>query len=371
MSAERNVPAGPLAGVRVVEAASYVSIPFASLALADLGADVVKVEPPGGDPFRRFGLRHGGLSVSWLATNANKRSTVIDLKTEAGVARFHQMLADTDVLMTNWRPAVAARLGLEPASVRARHPRLIWVRLSGYGQDGPQADLPAFDAIIQARSGLAMSNGDEPRLLPGYVADKLSAMYAAQSAMAALVSRGMTGSGAVVDVAMMDALAYFDGPDVLAGKALLDGPDYDVIGHLGDMRPLRTEDGWLLVSPVSGRQLKRALEAIGRPDGIVVLLGLSDARAVTSTFLDLLAEALPSRPTAAWEEVFAGADVPASAVLSIDDHLADRQLAHNATFEVTAHPILGRVRRVRYPALFDGAPAPTAGLPAPLLDASD
>ncbi len=158
---------------------------------------------------------------------------------------------------------------------------------------------------------------------------------------------------------------------MLAGKALLDGPDYDVIGQLGDMRPLRTEDGWLLVSPVSGRQLKQALEAVGRPGGVAVLLALTDARLVTSTFLDLLAEALPSRPTAAWEDVFAEADVPASAVLGVDDHLVDLQLAHNATFEVTENSILGRIRRVRYPARFDGAPTPTAGLPAPLLDAND
>jgi crotonobetainyl-CoA:carnitine CoA-transferase CaiB-like acyl-CoA transferase len=357
----------PLAGIRVVEAAGYVSIPFASLALADLGADVVKVEPPGGDPFRRFGLRHDGSSVSWLATNANKRSIVLDLKTRPGVARLHELLADVDVLMTNWRPAVAARLGLEPGSVRARYPQLVWVRLSGYGQDGPQVDLPAFDAIIQARSGLAQSNGDEPRLLPGYVADKISAMFATQAAMAALVSRAATGSGAVVDVAMMDALAYFNGPDVLAGKALLDGPDYDVTGHLGDMRPLRTEDGWLLVSPVSGRQLKRALEAAGRPDAVALLQAVGDARAMTSTFLALLAEVLPSRPTAVWEEVFAAADVPASAVMSVDDHVADPQLAHNRTFEVSEAPGRGRVRKVRHPGLFDGAPAETAGLPAPSL----
>ncbi|MDQ2728621.1 MAG: CoA transferase [Actinomycetota bacterium] len=357
----------PLAGVRVVEAASYVSVPFASLALSDLGADVIKVEPPGGDPFRRFGLRHQGQSLSWLATNANKRSTVIDLKTETGVARLHDLLADADVLMTNWRPAVAARLGLEPAAVQARYPRLVWVRLSGYGQDGPQADLPAFDAIIQARSGLAMSNGDEPRLLPGYVADKVSAMFAAQAAMAALVGRATTGEGAVVDVAMIDSLAYFDGPDVLAGKALLDAPDYDVIGHLGDMRPLRTEDGWLLVSPVSGKQLKRALAAAGRPDAVALLRAVEDARTMTSMFLGLLAEVLPSRPTAEWEQVFADADVPASAVLSVDDHVADHQLAHNATFRVTEDPILGRVRQVRHPARFDGAPAETAELPAPSL----
>lgn len=358
----------PLAGVRVLEAASYVSIPFASLALADLGADVVKVEPPGGDPFRRFGMSHEGLGVSWMATNTNKRSCVIDLKSEEGAARLHDMLGDADVLMTNWRPAVAARLGLDPASVRSRYPRLIWVRLSGYGQDGPQADLPAFDSIIQARSGLAMSNGDEPHLLPGWVADKLSAMFAAQAAMAALISRGTTGSGAVVDVAMIDVLAYFDGPDVLAGKALLDGPDYDILGHLGDMRPLRTGDGWLLVSPVSGRQLKRALEAAGIPGAVDRLRAVSDARAMTSTFLDLLAEVLPSRPTATWEQVFAAADVPASAVMTVDDHLADHQLAHNGTFEIVEQPGLGRLRRVRHPARFDGAPAQTADLPAPPLD---
>jgi crotonobetainyl-CoA:carnitine CoA-transferase CaiB-like acyl-CoA transferase len=158
----------PLDGVKVVEAASYVTGPFAALALADLGATVVKVEPPRGDPMRRFGIRHQGVGLGFAAVNRNKTSVTLDLKTEAGLDGLHELLGTADVFITNWRPAVAARLGLTPDAVRERHPQLVWIRLSGYGQDGPLADFPAFDGIVQARSGIVSQNGEPPRLVPGY-----------------------------------------------------------------------------------------------------------------------------------------------------------------------------------------------------------
>jgi crotonobetainyl-CoA:carnitine CoA-transferase CaiB-like acyl-CoA transferase len=121
----------PLDGVKVVEAASYVTGPFAALALADLGASVVKVEPPRGDPMRRFGIRHHGVGLGFAAVNRNKTSATLDLKTEAGLDELHQLLGTADAFITNWRPAVAARLGLTPDAVRRRHPHLVWIRLSG------------------------------------------------------------------------------------------------------------------------------------------------------------------------------------------------------------------------------------------------
>jgi crotonobetainyl-CoA:carnitine CoA-transferase CaiB-like acyl-CoA transferase len=232
----------PLAGIRVIEAASYVSGPFAGLALADLGAAVVKVEPPTGDPYRRFGPQDDDGGVIFRAGNHNKRSVAIDLTTAEGLARLHGLLDEADVLITNWRPGVAEAFGLTSVAVTDRWPRLVWVRVSGYGQTGPMATLPAFDSIVQARVGFAAANGAEPRLSPSYIADKVTATFAAQSALAAIVQRGSTGRGCVVDLAMLDALAYFDTPDLFAGHQTPGVEDERVMAMLSAPRTLPTAD---------------------------------------------------------------------------------------------------------------------------------
>jgi crotonobetainyl-CoA:carnitine CoA-transferase CaiB-like acyl-CoA transferase len=362
----------PLDGVRVVEASSYVTGPFAALALADLGATVVKVEPPRGDPMRRFGVRHrgDGVGFGFAATNRNKTSVTLDLKTEAGLDGLHELLSTADAFVTNWRPAVATRLGLTPPAVRGRHPRLVWVRLSGYGQDGPLVDFPAFDGIVQARSGVVAGNGDPPRLVPGYLADKVTAMTATQSVLAAIVHRDRSGdgAGAVVDVSMLDAMAYFLGPDLFGDHLVVDEPEPGVARHAAASRPLRTGDGWIVLAPVSGAQIKGALGAVGHPEWGEQLRAAASAVDMIERFHELVGTVLPTRTTSEWERAFADADVPASAVLSYAAHLADPQVVHNRTYHETDDPTLGRARHLRYPALFDGTPTDTDDLPVPPLD---
>lgn len=357
----------PLSGVRVVDAASYISGPFAALMLADLGADVVRVEPPRGDPYRRFGPQQDGTGVIFRAVNRNKRSVFLDLKEPDGLAELEALLDDADVLVTNWRPGVAEGFGLEHDRVRARWPRLVWARVSGYGQTGPMSMLPAFDSILQARVGLSAAVGDDPHLLPTYVADKVTASFVAQSVLAALVQRGRTAEGAVIDVAMLDAFAYFDGPDLFAGHQRPGDHESQVDRMLAAPRTLPTADGWVVLAPVSGQQIKRALTAAGLEGSIAELKSIGDPVASSRRFFELFGDHLRTRTTAAWMRIFAEADVPASAVLTKAEHLDDEQVVHNAVYRVVDEPGLGPVRRVRHPALFDGRPVETDDLPSPPL----
>ena len=243
----------------------------------------------------------------------------------------------------------------------------MWVRVSGYGQDGPLAQLPAFDSIVQARVGTSAAMGEAPALLPFYLADKIAAVFAAQSALAALVQRGVTGAGSVVDVAMVDALAYYDVPDRFAGHQRPGVHDDRVDRMLGAPRPLPTADGWLVMAPVTGQQIKRALVAAGLATAMDELKALPDAVAASCRFFELLGDHLRGRSTAEWLAVFAEADVPASAVMTKAEHLADEQVAHQAVYRVVDEPRVGAVRRVRHPALFGGAPVDTDDLPSPPL----
>ena len=176
----------PLTGIRVIDAAAFLTGPFAAMLLGDLGADVVKVEPPKGDPFRRFGQRHNDVGISFTNINRNKRSIALDLHDPADSAVFERLLIGADVLITNQRPASSRALGLDE-SLLDRHPRLVWVRITGFGPDGPMAEEPAFDSVIQARAGIAMSQGQDgrPELVKSWLCDKVTAMMAAQTASGA------------------------------------------------------------------------------------------------------------------------------------------------------------------------------------------
>ena len=357
----------PLAGVKVVDTGAYVSAPFAALQLADLGADVTKVEPPAGDPGRTFGPRHRGTSYLFAANNANKRSVTLDLKTGDGLKAFREILADTDVLVSNWRPGVAEGFGLTADGVAATYPQLVWVRISGYGQEGPRAGFPAFDSILQAKGG-GMAGGDrDPALTRGYTADKITGVLAAQSALAALHARHATGRGSVVDVSMLDAMAYWNSPDLLGGYALLDAPEPGVLRLLEAPRPVRTKDGWLVVAAVSGQQIKRTLDTVGHPEWLARLKASASPAEMAETLYALLDTVLPERTSVEWEEAFRASDVAAASVHDPQSHFEDEQVVHNQTYRVVADPMLGRVRRVRHPGLFDGTPAETAELPVPPL----
>ena len=361
----------PLAGITVVDAGAYVSAPFAALQFADLGAEVIKVEPPSGDPGRKFGARYRGTSYLFAANSRNKRSVVCDLKTPEGLQRFDELLARSDVLFSNWRPGVAEGFGLTAAGVVNRYPALVWVRISGYGQDGPRADYPAFDSVLQAKGGGMAGGGRDPVFARGYTADKVSGTLAAQAALAVLHTRHTTGRGAVVDVSMLDAMAYWNSPDVLGGHAVLDAVEPRVLQLLDAARPVRTKDGWMVVAAVSGQQIKRALATVEHPEWLAQLKAAPSPAEMAETLYRLFDTVLPDRTSSEWEDAFRAHDVPAASVLEPEAHFQDAQVVHNRTYHVVDDPLFGSMRVVRHPALFDGAPVETDDLPIPPLHVSD
>jgi crotonobetainyl-CoA:carnitine CoA-transferase CaiB-like acyl-CoA transferase len=355
----------PLEGIKVVEAAGYISAPFAGMALADLGADVVKVEPPRGETYRRFGPQFGDSSLVYKAVNQNKQGRVLDLKSPEGMEDFKQLLAHADIFLSNWRPAVAANLGLTDELIRSEFPKLIWVRVSGFGPTGPMADMPAFDSVIQSRSGLMRVDSDRPVVASSLLADKVSAMTAAQTATSALVMRQRTGDGVICDVAMSDAIAYFAGADLSAGHRALDGEvDERVWPQVKGAEPFATADGWITLSPMTGRHLRSCLAVTGfsgRWEGIRA----GGAENIWPAIVALIADRLSHDTSLFWESTFLEAGVPAGAVMTLSEHMADRQTEHNDTYEIVDEPGVGRYRRLRYPAWFDGSRVQTAGLTSP------
>jgi crotonobetainyl-CoA:carnitine CoA-transferase CaiB-like acyl-CoA transferase len=351
-----------LDGIRVLDAASFVTGPLAAMVLADLGADVVKVEPPGaGDPYRRFGKQWRGEGLPFINANRGKRSIALDLRDEADAAVMERLLARADILITNCRPAAAPRLHLDDGLCE-RHPHLIWIRVTGFGPDGPMANAPAFDSIIQARSGLASLHGgpDGPALTPSWMCDKVSALFAAQAALAALVVRQQTGRGQLVDVPMLDAVSYFNFPDLMVDRTVVgeDGPVRVTVA-----RPVRTRDGWVVVNAVRGRQILAALRALGLEHRQPELQSITDGIELSQALCDVVEAGTRGLTTEEAIGRLAAHDVPATEVLSPDAHLRDAQVVHNAIYITKEDPRLGTVRRPRHPArplaIDDPKPAPS------------
>jgi len=365
---------GPLHGIRVVELASFMAVPFGTMMLSDLGADVVKVEPPTGDPFRRFGKNDRGASPVFVSSNRGKRSIALDLKEERGRASFRELLRTADVLVSSFRPAVLTRLDLDDASLAAANPRLIRLYLTGFGADGPLADVPAFDIIIQARTGYTEMQGDHdhPALAPSYLVDKISSTMVGQATLAALLGRERFGTADRVDLAMLDSSVYVNFPDVMANRVILDhAPPEARNAHAAAARPIRAKDGWIVIAPVTGGQIRRGLAAAGAsPDVAEGLLTIKDAATMTVSVYDAFEARTREQPVAYWMEVFGDADVPVSPCLGIDEHLADPYLAHRELYAIDDwEDGLGPIRHVRYPAKFSSWGQLRAARGAPVLGA--
>jgi crotonobetainyl-CoA:carnitine CoA-transferase CaiB-like acyl-CoA transferase len=356
----------PLAGVKVVEAASYISGPWAAMMLADLGAEVVKVEPPKGDQFRRFGGAR--VSAVWVSVNRGKRNVLADLKTDAGVKTLLELIRDADVFISNWRPEVAERLGVGDTVLAAANPRLIRLWITGLGPTGPSADAPAFDAVIQARSALIDASSRDHRLevLPGWPVDKYTATMGAQAVLAALFQRERTGVGERIDLAMLDATAYIAFPDLMTSRTfVVDAEPADAHSVSASvLRTLPASDGSFVIAAVTGRQIKAVCAAVGHPEWATELF--ADPVELVANMNRLFSPVTVQRPLSHWMEVFTQHDVPASACYTIDQHLADLQVLHNDVYAVEDWPEMGRVRTVRHPAVvaswgrLSGGPAPAA-----------
>ncbi|MBW3667876.1 MAG: CoA transferase [Actinobacteria bacterium] len=371
MDASSSFADPPLRGIRVVEAATNVSAPFAGQMLAHLGAEVVKVETPVGDSLRRFGIRNRGISALFLNVNQGKDAVALDLKDEAGRARLVELADGADVFLQNWRPGVAGRLGLDAETLRARNPRLVYVAVNGFGSNGPKSGIPVFDWLIQAASGVAWweSNGRRPEPMRAFLADKVTASFAAQAVLAALLARERTGEGAALEVAMLDVMSYFNFPDMCQHRTFVE-PERPADLPTGRSGFLEAADGYVVVSPVTGAQIKAACAAMGHPEwNAQVRSTATTPSEITDMLFDRLESATRGRTVDECIEAFAAHDVPAGPVLDIDAHLADPQVAHNRIYAESDTPA-GRVRRVRHPLRLDGrllpptAAAPTTGAEA-------
>jgi len=350
-----------LEGIRIIEVGAVVLGPYAGQLLADLGAEVIKVEPLEGDIARDAhpqGTSGGALFVN---NNRNKRMLAIDLKTPEGRTALGKLIETADVLFHNMRVDAADRLGLGFDAAVAINPRIIHCAAIGFGQRGPYRDRPAFDDIIQAASGiagLATASGGDPRFVPTILADKVAALHAVYGILAALVARANGRQGAIkVEVPMFEALAAFVLNEHLAGAT------FAADGQIGyprllspNRRPFRTADGWIAVLPYTSRQWRAFLAEIGRDD-VVAQDWFQDPRIRPSRIEELyaiVAGALPARTTAEWMTTLSANDVPCSEVAGLDDLLTDPHLDEIGFFDVPEGFPDGIVRALPQPVLFDG-----------------
>ncbi|HEU4959351.1 MAG TPA: CoA transferase [Sphingomonas sp.] len=362
-----------LKGIRVIEVGAVVLGPYAGQILADLGAEVIKVEPPEGDIARAAHPQGTGGGALFVNNNRNKRMLAIDLKQPKGHAALARLIATADVLLHNMRADAAERLGIGFAAVSAINPRIIHCAAIGFGQRGPYRDRPAFDDIIQAASGvagLAMHHGGAPRFMPTIIADKVAALHAVYGVLTALVARERGHEGAIeVEAPMFEAMvAFLMNEHLSAATFASDGkPGYPRVLS-ANRRPYRTADGWVAVMPYTAEQWRRFLIEIGRAD-IAEQPWFRDPRARQArieALYALLADSLSQRTTSAWIEALTARDIPCSRIATPEDLLNDPHLLDIGFFDVPEHYPEGIARSIPQPVRFAGVGEEADSPPAPL-----
>jgi crotonobetainyl-CoA:carnitine CoA-transferase CaiB-like acyl-CoA transferase len=365
------MPGGPLAGTKVLDLSTIVSGPLCTQILGDLGADVVKIESRIGDTSRYLGgVRKADMTGFFAQWNRNKRSVVLDLKQQAAQAAVKRLARSADVLVENYRPAVMERLGLGWDALARENPRLVYVSINGFGSEGPDAAQPAYDMVIQARSGFAKLLGSDaaPKLISNLVADKTSALTAAWATLAALLAREKTGRGQRVEVPMLDAFAAFVLPDVLGARAFGE-PPATAAASANLYRAWPTADGHVVVVVIEDRQFEALCRAIGREDLVgdaryATLMGrLSNA----PELFGMVESELRRWKTAELVERARSFGAPLAAVNGIEDFLADAQVSANQTVIRVERPETGPVPVLRSAPRFGATPSSDVRRPPPLL----
>ena len=348
----------PLDGIRVVDLSRVVSGPFCTMTLADMGADVIKIEEPGrGDESRAFGPPFlGGESPYFLSINRNKRSCTVNLKCEDGRAVLHRLVARADVLVQNFRPGAMERLGLDYAELAARHPRLVYCSISGFGDSGPDAARPGYDLIVQGESGLMDLTGEPdgpPTRVGTSIADLTTGLMAAQGILLALYARQTTGRGQHVRVAMLDALVslltYNTGNYVATGEApTRRGNDHPSVAPY---QTLRAADGWINLGIANDALWRRYCDAIERPDlRDDPRFATAPARVRHRTELIPVIEALSLlRTVGEWTDLLGAAGVPCGRIRNVAEVCTNPQLTERGRIVERPHPTAGVVKMIGQP----------------------
>jgi crotonobetainyl-CoA:carnitine CoA-transferase CaiB-like acyl-CoA transferase len=364
----------PLAGIRVLDLGSVAMAPYAGQWLGDLGADVIKVEPPGGDITRKVGpTTLPGMGALFLGLNRNKRSIVLDLKTVAGKAALIRLSETVDVVIHNNRQHKMDALGLGADVLLRQNPRLIYASFQGFGKGGSYSRRLAYDDVIQSMCGLAsiMANGNgPPRYVPTVLADKTTGLMGTIAILAALNRRAVTGEGGLVEIPMFESMVSFTAAEHLYGRQF-DPPQGDAIyprAAAAGRRPYKTTNGYLCVLPYSDRQWRDFLRGAGRPDlAIDARFCEMETRAQhIDALYEILADILLTNTTQHWIELCSAHQIAFAPVLSLDELIEDVHLVETGYFEEFDVPRLGKIRAPGVPLRFSGerpsmAPPPLLG----------
>jgi crotonobetainyl-CoA:carnitine CoA-transferase CaiB-like acyl-CoA transferase len=371
-----DVMAGPLSGVRVLDLTGVVSGPFATMFLADQGADVLKIEPTGGDITRRSRAtidKAGEFSALFISSNRGKRSLAIDVKSAAGREVLAKLVAQADVLVQNFRPGTMERLGLGADELRAKHPRLIYVSINGVGETGPYVKKRVYDPIIQGLSGFADIQSqpvtNRPQMIRTIVCDKTTAVMAAQAVAAALYAREKTGKGDHIQVAMLDVMISYLWPEGMM--------QYTVVGSEATAadpndRPdlvFKTSDGYLTCGTISDSEWQGFCQATRDPALVHdARFATPSARSVNATArINKMQEYIGKHTTAEWLERLDAADVPCAPILRRGDIIYNEQVVARGIITEFDQPKVGLVRQPKPAARFEvneaaiGGPAPRIG----------
>jgi crotonobetainyl-CoA:carnitine CoA-transferase CaiB-like acyl-CoA transferase len=363
----------PLTGIRVVDLTRVVSGPYCSMFLADMGADVVKVEAPEGDGVRRQGAMRDGLSWYFAAFNRNKRSITLDLRSDDGRAVLARMIERADVLVDNFRPGVLDRMGFTEARLTALKPDLVRAAITGFGDDGPYRDRPAFDFIAQAMSGFMSVNGTsdgQPLRAAPPISDLIAGLQGALGICAALVGRARSGRGERVGASLTNGLVSFLA--YLAAEALESGQppartgnDHPILSPYG---LFRTADGEVAVAPANDAIYRKFMEAIGAPEILADPAFATNAlRVEHRARINAAIEAkLAAAATDRWIDTLNRAGVPCGRILSLAEVFADPQIRHQEMVVSVEHPGHGAVEMLGFPIKFAAAPC-RVRRPAPAL----
>ena len=355
-----------LQGVRVVDLTTVVMGPLATRMLADMGADVIWVESPEGDVLREYEpMRSPKMGAFSMSVGRNKRSVVLDLKSEAGQAAMRDLIATADVFVTNLRRKAIDRLGLSEDSVREIRPDIVYCMANGFGSDGPNADKTAYDDVIQAASGLASTfawHGGDPQLVPSILADKVAGVHVAFAIAAALFDRERSGKGASLEIPMAETMAAFNLVEHLGGQTFR--PQHGDFSYsrirTPHRRPRRTRDGWVVVLPYSTDNWNRFFEFAGQPEL------KHDERFATGgerikhsdELYGLLDDIVRQKSTAEWLTFCAEHSIPASEVIDLERIGEHPHFSAVRLIQDEEHPTEGACRYVRDPIRVDGEISP-------------
>ncbi|QKW10184.1 CoA transferase [Streptomyces sp. NA04227] len=362
---DENANGGPLAGLRVVELATVIMGPYAAAQLGDLGADVIKIEAPGGDPTRHFEpRRHEGMAGATLNLNRNKRSVRLDLKTPAGRDALLALLGTADAFITNVRPQALQRLGLRYEDVAPVNPGLVYANAQGFRSDSPQGDNAAYDDILQAASGLVSLNeqvSGGAYYVPTLLADKVCGLVIVQSVLAALRHRDRTGAGQHVEVPMADTMIAFNLVEHLAGASLdpVQEPGYGYTRVLSkERKACPTADGWMCVLPYNDRNWRDFFTHAGRPDLAADprFTTMPQRVAHADELYAYVREVTPKFTNAQWQDFCDRVSIPAHPVHSLQEAAESSYAQEGGLLQTVEHPSEGAYRYIAPPVRYSRTP---------------